>query len=272
VRKLFIILTVLLIISLPAYYIYSRGLNSKQLSVQKRTAESENTDLDLTVKEKELKEASETPEEIIKAPASITLTGEKVSDGIKLTWEIANFDPSKGFKVVKDSEANPSFPEDSAVYVSDSGARSYTWNITDGKVWHFRVCEFTGSGCGVYSQDISVQAPLKVVEEKKEEVKEDDNDGEVDSIKLTVTKKSDEKVKLTWTIDGKSELGFKVVWSKNEHPTYPSGDGDNYHYLSYSSAREDTIDDLDDDKYYFRVCEYLGGKCGKYSNEVSVDM
>jgi len=273
VRKLLIVIPISLFLLVSAAYIYNAGFPGKLFGVQRLTAEPENPAPDLAVNEGKLKETSTTPEEIIKAPASISLTGEKESNGIKLTWDIANFEASQGFKVIKSSESNPSFPGDTAVYLSSPDSRSYLWDITDGKVWHFRVCEFAGSGCGVYSQDVSVQAPLKVVEEKKVEVKEEESDGEVDSIKLTVTKKSDEKVKLTWTVDGRSEKGFKIIWSKNDHPTYPLGDGDKFHYLSDPSAREDIITDFDGGhKYYFRVCEYLGGKCGVYSNEVSVDM
>lgn len=77
----------------------------------------------------------------------------------------------------------------------------------------------------------------------------------------------------TWTVDGYSSKGFKVVWSKNEHPTYPLRDGDKYNYLSDPSARKSTLKAFDGNgTYYVRVCEYLGGKCGLYSNEIAVQL
>lgn len=76
---------------------------------------------------------------------------------------------------------------------------------------------------------------------------------------------------VSWTLNGTSSMGFKLVWSKNTGPTYPTRDGDKYHYLSDSSARKDKLEAFSGaGTYYVRVCEYLGGKCGTYSNEVSV--
>ena len=140
--------------------------------------------------------------------------------------------------------------------------------MKDGKTWHIRVCRYDGSGsCSHYSNEIVFKAPDLGGD------KSDDDDSDVDKIKLTVTKNSDDKVKLEWSVDGKSSKGFKVVWSKNSGPTYPCRSGDKYHYLSDSGARSDYVDNLDDNKtYYFRVCEYLGGKCGTYSNEVSIKL
>lgn len=76
---------------------------------------------------------------------------------------------------------------------------------------------------------------------------------------------------VSWVTNGDSEGGFKVVWSKNTGPTYPNRDSDRYHYLSDPHASKDKLDAFAGaGTYYVRVCEYLGGKCGTYSNEVSV--
>jgi len=78
---------------------------------------------------------------------------------------------------------------------------------------------------------------------------------------------------ITWDIDGYSEKGFKVVWSKNSHPTYPLKYGDKYHYYSNSNQSADTLSAFSGPgQYYVRVCEYLGGKCGKYSNEIEIQL
>ena len=88
----------------------------------------------------------------------------------------------------------------------------------------------------------------------------------VESIELQV-----EDNYIEWEVEGYSSNGFKVVWSKNENPTYPTRAGDKYHYFSDSSKDSDTLDAFDGEgKYYVRVCEYLGGKCGVYSNEVEI--
>lgn len=78
---------------------------------------------------------------------------------------------------------------------------------------------------------------------------------------------------ITWDVDGVSSQGFKIVWSMNENPTYPTRSGDKYIYLSDKNAAETTVYAFDEDgTYYVRVCEYLGGKCGEYSNEIEVEL
>lgn len=78
---------------------------------------------------------------------------------------------------------------------------------------------------------------------------------------------------ISWVYNGTSEDGFKIVWSKNPSPTYPTRSGDKYIYLSESDARGGTLKAFDGGgKYYVRVCEYLGGKCGVYSNQITVQL
>ena len=108
---------------------------------------------------------------------------------------------------------------------------------------------------------------------KKIEVQEKNKEymssaGAVTSIALTGTGSS-----VTWSTSGYSKNGFKVVWSKNPNPTYPNRDGDRYIYLSEPSARTTNLEAFNGTgTYYVRTCEYLGGSCGVYSNEISVSL
>lgn len=78
---------------------------------------------------------------------------------------------------------------------------------------------------------------------------------------------------VSWSVNGESENGFKIVWSKSANPTYPLRSGDKYIYLSDKNARSTTLNPFDGKgTYYVRVCEYLGGKCGKYSNQIKVQL
>jgi len=213
-------------------------------------------------KEKIIEEKKET------VSTGISLTSKAQDKGVHLYWTVNGISINNGFKIVKSTNSNPTFPEDGYIYVSDSSVKNYFLGLKDGKTWYIRVCKYNGSGsCDYYSNEIVFKAP------DLGGGKSDDSDSNVDNIDLGVTKKSGDKVKLTWSVDGKAKKGFKVVWSKNDKPTYPPGDGDKYHYLSNPDTRSDYIDDLDDNKkYYFRVCEYLGGKCGTYSNQVSIEL
>ncbi|MGD9276651.1 MAG: hypothetical protein PVJ67_05745 [Candidatus Pacearchaeota archaeon] len=97
----------------------------------------------------------------------------------------------------------------------------------------------------------------------------DETDDEFYSV-TSITLKA-EGNELQWITEGYSKMGFKVVWSRNSSPTYPLRNGDKYHYYSSPSAHEDKLEAFDGEgTYYARVCEYLGGKCGIYSNEVEV--
>lgn len=109
----------------------------------------------------------------------------------------------------------------------------------------------------------------KEKDEKKDEKKHSektDPQHVVSSIALSANGKY-----VSWSTVGYSKNGFKVVWSKNPQPTFPSREGDAYTYLSDPSASTTNIEPFHGEgKYYVRVCEYLGGSCGTYSNEVKV--
>lgn len=81
------------------------------------------------------------------------------------------------------------------------------------------------------------------------------------------------KNEISWETSGYSEKGFKVVWSKSANPTYPTRKGDKYHYHSNPEEDDDKLEAFDGTgEYYVRVCEYLGGKCGIYSNEIKMSL
>lgn len=121
-------------------------------------------------------------------------------------------------------------------------------------------------------KELSKEEYLKKKEElqkeKQEYLKNDDSAASTGTISLSASK-TDNGVTLNWSLAGmESDRGFKVVWSKDVNPVYPGSD---YHYLSDDDSRSDTISELTTgNTYHFRVCEYLGGKCGVYSNDVSV--
>jgi len=79
--------------------------------------------------------------------------------------------------------------------------------------------------------------------------------------------------RISWKTDGNSPKGFKIVWSLNPDPTYPLRSGDRYNYYAEASKSDDTLSAFSGNGvYYVRVCEYLGGKCGLYSNQVKMTL
>ncbi len=196
---------------------------------------------------------------------SITLSGE----GDKINWTVDGYS-YKGFKVVWSKNAHPTYPTrsgDKYHYFSSPSKNSDTLSAFDGSgTYYVRVCEYLGGKCGLYSNEITLK--LGKDGEDANESENSAKENKVSSITL-----SGQANKINWTVDGYSKKGFKVVWSKNEHPTYPTRSGDKYHYFSSPNKTSDTLSAFDGSgTYYVRVCEYLGGKCGVYSNEITLSL
>jgi hypothetical protein len=108
------------------------------------------------------------------------------------------------------------------------------------------------------------------VSEKKKESEEVDTSKEVTDIELHADEANG---KVWWEVDGYANQGFKVVWSKDENPTYPTRNDDKYSYLTSPDSRHARLEAFDGKgTYYVRVCEYVDGECELYSNEVSLDL
>jgi len=169
-------------------------------------------------------------------------------------------DARKGFKVVWSKTSGPTYPTrttDQYQYLSSPDASSATLTAFDGTgTYYVRVCEYTGSGCDLYSNEVTT-----FFEESTSA------SGDVTSITLT----SEGEGEISWELDGYSDMGFKVVYSLSSGPTYPTRSGDKYQYFSSPNTSEASLDAFDGaGTYYVRVCEYLGGACGLYSNEITV--
>jgi hypothetical protein len=199
---------------------------------------------------------------------SIILSGE----GANINWAVDGYSP-KGFKVVWSKNEHPTYPTregDKYHYYSNPTKTEDTLTAFDGDgVYYVRVCEYLGGKCGVYSNEIMVTLSGSSEDSSNKNKKKNESvSSQVKSITLR-----NEGSKVIWTVDGYSSKGFKLVWSKNEHPTYPTRKGDRYKYFSNPNYYYTTLSAFDGDGvYYVRVCEYLGGKCGVYSNEISINL
>jgi len=189
----------------------------------------------------------------------INLTATADGNNVNLNWSL-NFTSPKGFKIVKSTESNPVYPGNDYHYLSAPETRSDKWkSLSSGKTYHFRVCEYLGGACGTYSNDVAVTIEGPVI---------DNSNGTI-----TLSGYYDQslgKVRLEWALGSLySEKGFKVVNSTQPYPVYP---GNDYHYLSSPETRSDKWVGLEPGAYHFRVCEYLGGACGIYSNDLTINV
>jgi len=189
----------------------------------------------------------------------INLTGsyDASLDKVVLSWELTDLTSSKGFKIVKSTNPNPVYPGNTYHYLSDPNARADSWSGLVAGTYHFRVCEYLGGACGIYSNDLEITVTGSVV---------DNSNGEIDL--SGYYDQSNGKVYLNWSLtDLNSPKGFKIVQSTNPNPVYP---GNTYHYLSNPDTRSDYWPSLGSGSYHFRICEYLGGACGIYSNDLVI--
>lgn len=116
----------------------------------------------------------------------------------------------------------------------------------------------------------SVGKPIEKIEIKpvQKEVMKPTQSGSVTSITLAGNGNM-----VKWSTAGYSKEGFKIVWSKNPTPTYPNRDGDKYVFLTDPNAYNTTLEAFGGTgTYHVRVCEYLGGSCGVYSNEIKLSL
>lgn len=108
-------------------------------------------------------------------PATIRLEGAMMDSYLKLTWTIDGSSP-KGFKIAKSTvNENPTYPVmvgDTYRYLSDPNVRVLKdEKIAAGKTYHYRVCQYTGSGCASYSNAIHLTVPGDFVSSYKEPIK-----------------------------------------------------------------------------------------------------
>lgn len=180
-----------------------------------------------------------------------------------VSWD-SGFYSKNGYKLVWSLNQGPTYPTrstDKYQYFSDpntstAGLKPFSGN---GK-YYVRVCEYLGGTCGVYSNEIQVELTATTTSTVEA--------ASVNSITL-----SGVGADISWVVDGSSAQGYKVVWSMTSGPTYPLRTGDKYQYFSDSSVNSASLTAFDvDGTYYVRVCEYLGGACGVYSNEITVNL
>ncbi len=200
------------------------------------------------------------PEAYTESVSSISLSAE----GANIEWSVDGYSV-KGFKVSWSKNPNPTYPTrsgDKYHYFSSPSQTSDTLTAFNGDgTYYVRVCEYLKGKCGLYSNEV------KIILGEVPEV--DTESGSIGSITLSV-----DGNKAKWKTDGYSSKGFKVVWSKNSNPTYPTRSGDKYSYHSDPSSYYSTLTSFDGaGKYYVRVCEYLGdGKCATYSNQAETNL
>ena len=183
------------------------------------------------------------------------------------------------YKVIRsESNPNPVYPDDGYIYYGD--ATSYVDMEPPTGVVYYRVCSIASPNryCSTVIKINSEGSSSAMTSDSDNDSSDDSDDekGTSDNISPAdinlEAELKDNGVKLTWDVDGPAPYGFKVAESTvHEEPTYPVMSGDSYRYLSDPKVRSYMDARVEAGKtYHYRVCQYLGGSCGSYSNAVSI--
>lgn len=90
---------------------------------------------------------------------TIFVTGEASANKINLSWQVYNMTSPQGFKVIMSEQPGITFPGQSHHLVLNASATSDEWvNLQSGKSYYFKVCETVGSDCGIYSNELKLDA------------------------------------------------------------------------------------------------------------------
>jgi hypothetical protein len=222
---------------------------------------------------------------------------------IYVSWNADGGDFSNGFQVVwSDNNQSPVYPTDSSTYVSDSNARTVTFNAVAGRTYYIRVCRYTNGTCDLYSdvKSVSMSSSSSISRFANNPPYANQNtypngypntypngypnaypntypNGYPNFYPTSTQWTSSPTITITgirgtgygaaviyWQAYGDFENGFKILYSTaSSQPTY----GD---YSAYSvdsgSARSASVSGNSDTTYYFRICRYTGSSCDTYSN------
>jgi hypothetical protein len=231
------------------------SVGANAIKVKAMDASGNKTYVDLTITREGT--ADSTPVQIPpSAGAGISITAVYGDVGkFKVMWDVSNLDVSGGFKVVYNTGGSPVYPNDNPNYV-DGSMRKHTVTGLGAGTYYVRVCRYTGSGCDSYSNQVSVNvsaAPAPIAP--------------LSSLVLN----SAGAGAVTWTPSHQPQEGYKLVWSTTTGPVYPGNNASFYEPhktsgdITWSGATAGGT-------YYVRICEYRGGACGIYSNEVVINL
>ncbi|MBU0614078.1 FecR family protein [Patescibacteria group bacterium] len=242
------------------FVMWNKEKDSQQFSNEMGFFDKDEYEEDESITNEEDKEESNSP--VVSSALSLVSLG---SGEVK--WSGYS---KEGYKVVWSKKSSPTYPTrsgDQYLYYSDSSRTNASVSAFDGSgEYYVRVCKYFGGKCTEYSNQVKVT--LTAVEKVTETEKEEAESEAVSSISLSGSESA-----VNWAVDGYSKNGYKVVWSKTSSPTYPTRSTDKYLYFSSPDVHSASLTAFDGGgTYYVRVCEYLGGACGIYSNQITLNL
>jgi len=204
-----------------------------------------------------------------KIPDAIKLDGSAKDDTINLSWTMTEIKDADSLKVLKNTKTGAiTYPAEKEHTVKLDSTKD-SWPKLSSGSYSFRLCAYSEKeGCKIYSNQISVSINDKTAQTPPAET-------EKPTAETTTTDKgyillsgneADNAVTLNWLIsDFSAPQGVYIIMSNNSNVIFPGREK-----VSVLSGSSYTWSNLAPGQtYYFRVCESLTNKCGRYSNEYS---
>lgn len=193
---------------------------------------------------------------------TISLSGIVDGTTAAVKWSTTG-DVSGGFKLVWNKTGSPVYPGDNATYI-DGGTRAYSLKgLPENTFVYVRICQYTGSGCGAYSNEVKLQTGVGIV-------KPTGGYSPISGAQQLSVQQVPNGMQLNWTPSTISGfVYYKVVRSEtNGNPYYPN-DGyvtalSNQSTTSYTDATA-----ISGKTYYYRICAKDGSGvvwCGNVVN------
>lgn len=215
--------------------------------------------------------------------SEIKLSGYISDKSAKFKWNVQNINTENGFKLVASNTTEyPTYPNNTNISISDGNQRSEVIELTEelglipDENYYIRICRYTGNKCDYYSNSITLRAPsAQNTPTPKPTVTDNPTPTPTITTSVTINLEHTSDLNVSWQINTPSPNGYKLIWSPNSMPEYPPRNGDdNAKYYSNSNTSSALIDyeAKQYEKIFVRVCNYTGGVCGTYSNQISIDI
>ncbi len=207
-----------------------------------------------------------------KIPAELNLSGTVKEKSINLSWSGSELKDISEIKVLMGKKGGTLiYPSDQEHPVKITENKDSWGNLEDGQ-YYFRLCAFEAASktCQFYSNQVILTINSKIAEETEEQEADKPTTPTAESPKgyiLLSGENNGSQVTLNWLIsDFTATNGVYVLKGNTSNTMYPANEK-----ISISSGSSYTWSELTPGQtYYFRICENLTNKCGRYSNEYSV--
>jgi len=202
-----------------------------------------------------------------KVPDEIKLEGSVKDNNINLSWTTTELKDISSLKILMNKKAGTiTYPAEQEHSLKTDVLKDAWSKLEDGQ-YSFRLCAYVDKeGCKLYSNQITLTVGTKEPASPEPAKPAADSSASTQGYILLSGADEGNSATLNWLIsDFTATQGVFVILSNNSNVLFPGKEK-----IALASGTSYTWGNLlSGQTYYFRVCENLNNKCGRYSNEFS---